>query len=171
MFVVPDNAWHPCVCVFLGARVRLPLGCQSWPAPASVFKRATVSAGAHVGALGKCMNWLCVLIAFANCHVLYCVCGVVVRLCGGCNRKGLQAVLSGPARLGVADVRCLNTVTTSCAERTGAAERESLWRDRSGGLTSPALHACGSLSPLSARTNSARVHPPPLRAMVATSMK
>ncbi len=30
------------------------------------------------------------------------------------------------------------------AQKTGAAARESLWRDRPGGLTSPALYACGS---------------------------
>jgi hypothetical protein len=36
-------------------------------------------------------------------------------------------------------------------QRTGAAARESLRRDRPGGLTSPALHACGSASPFRAR--------------------
>ena len=34
-------------------------------------------------------------------------------------------------------------------QRTGAAARESLRRDRPGGLTSPVLHACGSASPFS----------------------
>ncbi len=36
-------------------------------------------------------------------------------------------------------------------ERTGAAARESLRRDRRGGLTSPAFHTCGSASPFRAR--------------------
>ncbi len=36
-------------------------------------------------------------------------------------------------------------------QRTGTAAFESLWRDRPGGLTSPALHACGSASPACAR--------------------
>ena len=43
-------------------------------------------------------------------------------------------------------------VTTACAKKTGAAARESLQRDRPGGLTLPAFHACGSASLLSART-------------------
>jgi hypothetical protein len=34
----------------------------------------------------------------------------------------------------------------ACAQRTGAAARESLQRERPGGLTSPAFHACGSAS-------------------------
>ncbi len=36
------------------------------------------------------------------------------------------------------------------AQRTGAAVRESLRRDRPGGLTPPAFHACGSASPFRA---------------------
>jgi hypothetical protein len=35
----------------------------------------------------------------------------------------------------------------ACAKRTGAAAREALRRDRPGGITSPAFHACGSASP------------------------
>ncbi len=35
-------------------------------------------------------------------------------------------------------------------QTTGAAARESLWRDHSVGQTSPALHACGSASPFCA---------------------
>jgi hypothetical protein len=43
--------------------------------------------------------------------------------------------------------------TTAFAQRTGPAVRVSLRRDRPGELTLPALHACGSASPLSVRTN------------------
>ena len=43
-------------------------------------------------------------------------------------------------------VRFLATVTAACANRTGAAARESLRRDRPVGLTSPAFHAYGSAS-------------------------
>ena len=39
----------------------------------------------------------------------------------------------------------------ACSKRTGTAARESLLRDHSDGLTSPALHACGSASPFRAR--------------------
>ena len=48
------------------------------------------------------------------------------------------------------------SVTTACANRTGAAARESesLRRDCLGGLTSPAFHACGSVSPFCACTHS-----------------
>ena len=38
----------------------------------------------------------------------------------------------------------------ACAQRPGAAARELLRRDRHGGLTSPAFHACGSASPFRA---------------------
>ncbi len=38
-----------------------------------------------------------------------------------------------------------------CAQRTGAAARVSLRRDRPASLTSPAFHACGSDSPFHAR--------------------
>ena len=39
----------------------------------------------------------------------------------------------------------------ACTQRTGAAARESLRRDRPGRLTSPAFHACGSASSFRAR--------------------
>ena len=45
----------------------------------------------------------------------------------------------------------LRKIRKQSAKRTGAATRESLRRDRAGGFTSPAFHACGSGSPLSAR--------------------
>ncbi len=48
----------------------------------------------------------------------------------------------------------LATVTTACEKRTGATVCESLRRDRPGGLTSLAFHACGSASPVRARTYS-----------------
>jgi hypothetical protein len=38
-----------------------------------------------------------------------------------------------------------------CAKRTGAAARESIWRDRPVGLASPALRACSSASPYRTR--------------------
>ena len=38
----------------------------------------------------------------------------------------------------------------ACAQRTGAAGGDSLWRGRPGGLKSPAIHACGSASPFCA---------------------
>ncbi len=47
------------------------------------------------------------------------------------------------------------SVITACAKRSGAAARESLWRDRSGGFTQPVLHACGSVSPLRVCTHTA----------------
>jgi hypothetical protein len=46
-----------------------------------------------------------------------------------------------------------------------ALPRESLQRDRPGGLTSPVFHACGSASPFRARcchSSHKTVHPPPL---------
>ena len=41
-------------------------------------------------------------------------------------------------------------MTLAFVQRTGAAARESLRRDRTGGITSLAFHACGNASPLCA---------------------
>ena len=43
---------------------------------------------------------------------------------------------------GRSDDSTIQSSVLACARRTGAAARESLWRDRPGRLTSPALHSC-----------------------------
>ena len=62
------------------------------------------------------------------------------------ERPRISSVLLNSGNTGV---RRKNVCVT---QRTGAAARESLWRDCPGGLTAPAFHACDSASPFRARS-------------------